>query len=55
MTNTRTTVFRVALAILFATSGSAGAQKLNRSSHSATLPVLSLNFANNGQHLPFSL
>lgn len=51
MTYSRSAVFLVALALLRTPCGNAGAQKVDMPSTSTTQPVLSLNFANNGQHV----
>lgn len=51
MTNSRSTVFLVALAFLL-TGGNADAQKVDMSSTSARQRVLFLNFTNNRQQLP---
>jgi len=51
MTNSRSAVFLVVLVFLRASCGNAEAQKVDKSSTSIKQQVLSLNFANNGQHL----
>jgi hypothetical protein len=51
MANTRSAFCLVALALLWTSCASAGAQKAGSSSTRAKQQVLSLNFTNNGQHV----
>ena len=55
MTTSRSAVFLIALAFLLTCCGNADAQKVDMSSTSIEQRVLSLNFANNGQHLTATL